>query len=306
MKSRGDDLTSQYSAESVHGMLRRDGIVILPGLVPPGMLTGMQRSFATALKHQRWNDVAGYEKTERFRHMVQDVLTLDQGFVDVPLLPLVKSVLRDYLGPAYQLCEAKGWLSLPTLKDFHGWHADMWYDQQAVPELQREVKLAIYLTDVSSGAFQYVRGTHGQQHPRVFKSEEVAAFPDDRRVNAVGAAGTGILFDTSGIHRQGAPILEPRHAVFYNYHDPGVPLQAEDVAYNRYHPLLLNAAFLGRLDAEDMRILGFGDQRTFIPAFERGRRHAAFHRAMSRAFDAKLRLEGWIEPFARRLRALVG
>ena len=37
------------------------------------------------------------------------------------------------------------------------------------------------------------------------------------------------MFDSSCIHRQGIPILEPRQAVFYNYHDPSVPLQPEDV-----------------------------------------------------------------------------
>jgi hypothetical protein len=39
--------------------------------------------------------------------------------------------------------------------------------------------------------------------------------------------GTAFLFETSGIHGQSWPILEPRHAVFYNYHDPSIPLQEE-------------------------------------------------------------------------------
>src|SRR5437763_1201245 len=79
-------------------------------------------------------------------------------------------------------------------------------------------------------------------------------------VEVPGRAGTAFLFDTSCVHRQNIPILEERHAAFFNYHDPGVPLRQEDIEYYRYHPLLLNAAFLGDLSAEEQRILGFGDK----------------------------------------------
>ena len=56
--------------------------------------------------------------------------------------------------------------------------------------------------------------------------------------------------------------------MFFNYHDPRVPLQKEDVAFYRYHPLLLNAALLGDLSNEDRQILGFGDKTNYIAAFE--------------------------------------
>jgi hypothetical protein len=69
------------------------------------------------------------------------------------------------------------------------------------------------------------------------------------------------------------PILDARSAVFYNYHDPSVPLQKEDVDYYRYHPLLLNAAFLRNLSDEDCRILGFGDQRNYFHAFSRRQKY---------------------------------
>jgi hypothetical protein len=39
-------------------------------------------------------------------------------------------------------------------------------------------------------------------------------------VEVTEPAGSAFLFDTSGIHRQGTPILQPRYAVFFNYHDP--------------------------------------------------------------------------------------
>jgi hypothetical protein len=112
-------------------------------------------------------------------------------------------------------------------------------------------------------------------------------------VEFLGPAGTAVLFDTSGVHRQGIPILEPRLAMFYNYHDPAIPLQEEDVAYYRYHPLLLNAAFLGDMTAENMRILGFGDKMHYQPSFVRKRSHPLFQRCMAAAFAATLTLEEW-------------
>ena len=65
--------------------LESDGIVQLPTLLRPDQLAGMQRAFAARLKRLRWNDFEGYEQTELYRHMIHDVLTLDQGFVDLAL-----------------------------------------------------------------------------------------------------------------------------------------------------------------------------------------------------------------------------
>jgi len=278
--------------------LEKDGIVLLSDLLSSEQLRNMQRAFASRLERLRWNDVDGYERTERYRHMVQDVLTLDQGFVDAALDQRVTNTIREYVGANVELCEAKGWKSLPTTRDFHGWHGDMWYDQTKVDYIPREVKLGIYLTDVTSGAFKYLKGSHGKQHPRVIRRDEADSFDGKDVIEVLGPAGSAFLFDTSGIHRQSVPILQERQAVFFNYHDPNVPLQAEDVEYYRYHPLLLNAAFLGGLSEEDCTILGFGNKTNYCPCFERQTSHKGFHRLMSRAFAAKLvtgeyRLRAW-------------
>jgi hypothetical protein len=270
--------------------LEHHGIVVLPDLISPDRLAGMRQAFERRLQRLRWNHFDGYEKTERFRHMVQDVLTLDQGFVDVALHPDVQQALREYIGPGYELVEAKGWKSLPTKRDFHGWHGDAWYDQTKRTDIPREVKLGVYLSDVKSGAFNYVKGSHGRQAPRTVKNDELHDVPADRVIEVAGQAGTAFLFDTSGIHRQSVPILEERLAVFYNYHDPAVPLQREDVAYYRYHPLLLNAAFLGGLAEEDRRVLGFGNKTHYQPDFERAAEHETFQRFVRFGYGAKLTL----------------
>jgi hypothetical protein len=287
--------------------LQTDGVAILPKFIQGETLTNMQRAFQSRLKRLRWNDVDGYEKTERFRHMVQDVLLLDEGYVRVALHPLVTEVLRSYIGKQFELVEAKGWKSIPTMRMFHGWHGDAWYDQTKVSGIPREVKLAFYLTDVKTGAFNYFKGSHRKHQPRGWKNHEIAAtFDPAEKMIIDGPAGTAFLFDTSGIHGQSSPILEPRHAVFYNYHDPSVPIQQEDLDYYRYHPLLLNAAFLGNLSPEDQRILGFGNKSHYINAFERKPEHRAFQSVHQRVYDLKIVADEFGSRVGARLRGLAG
>lgn len=281
--------------------LEQDGVVAVPNLFAAGQLAAMQEAFNTRLRRLRWNNLDGYEKTEPNRHMVEDVLTLEQGFLDAALHPVVKAVLNQYLG-RYALVEARGWRSLPTKRDFHGWHGDEWYDQQGAEDIPREVKLGFYLTDVQSGAFNYIRGTHRKQHPRRIRTADLPDVPASEILEFPGPAGTAFLFDTSGIHRQGVPLLELRHVVFFNYHDPVVRLQPDDITFYRYHPLLLNAAFLGHLSEEDTRILGFGDKTNYMPAFERPSRHKRLHRALTRVHDVNLRLGDLRERIAARVR----
>ncbi len=286
--------------------LEQNGVVALPSLLTDEQLRGMQHAFAAKLKRLRWNQFDGYQRTEPYRLMVEDVLLLDQGFVDLAIHPLVQEILSRYLGANYELTEAKGWKSLPTKKDFHGWHGDMWYDQNVETQIHREIKLAMYLTDVRSGAFNVIKGTHQQQHPHNLKRAEIKDLPMDRRIELKGPAGTAFLFDTTVIHRQGVPMLEPRQAIFYAYHDPRVRIQDEDVYYNRYHPLLLNAAFLGGLSPEDQRVLGFGNKTNFQPAFTRHEDPPFIYRAYCASLGISLRWEQFCERMTARWRRILG
>lgn len=278
------------------------GVVRLPGLLSEEQLSGMQHSFNVRLKRLRWNNLEGYEKTEPYRHMVEDLLLLDQGFVDIALHLTVKGILNRYLGNRYELVEARGWRSLPTKRDFHGWHGDAWYDQEVVTHIPREVKLAVYLTDVRSGAFNYIKGSHRKQAPHPIRTVDLPEVSPSQIEELTGPAGSAFMFDTSGIHRQSVPMLEPRHALFYNYHDPDVRLSPEDIAGNRYRPLLLNAAFLGNLTAEDQRILGFGNKTNFVPAFEKPTKHNVLHSVFSLTHNVNLRIQDFRVRVAAKLK----
>ncbi|BFU97077.1 MAG: conserved protein of unknown function [Nitrospira sp.] len=291
-------------AHELTAILERDGLVQLPEIISSEQLRSMQQAFLARLQRMVWNDVPGFERTEKFRYMIQDVLAVDQGFLDVALHPLVKQILHEYIGPRVQLVEAKGWRSLPTKKDFHGWHGDAWYDQHVNPNIPREIKLALYLTDVSSGAFSYIKGSHRKQHPRLVPDRELVDIAPDRIVRVTGSAGSAFLFDTSGIHRQATPVLESRQAVFLNYHDPAVALQREDIEYYRYHPLILNAAFLGHLSEEDQRMLGFGDKRNYQHGFVRKRRYPALE-LMNRSLVEMVMEMNHMMHYSRRIVAKV-
>lgn len=298
--------TTETAIDALAAALDRDGCVALPSLVPAATLAAMQKAFDNRLRYRRWNNVDGYYRQELMRLMVDDVLMLEQGFVDIGLSPIVKGVLDRYLGTSYGLCEAKGWETLRAEKDFHGWHGDAWYDQATIKDrIPREVKLAFYLTEVKSGAFQYIRGSHRQAAPFSLKRTDVDNLPLERMSEFKGVAGSAVLFDTSGIHRQGVPVLEPRRAVFYNYHDVGVALQTEDVDYYRYHPLYLNAAFLGDLSPRDQQILGFGVKTRFQPDFVRKPSHPLTHKLMTGIHAAELHANYWSSRIGGRLKRLL-
>jgi hypothetical protein len=285
-----DTTVNRFVAE-----LQQNGVVVLSPLFRETQIKEMRRAFEAQLRGMRWNDLDGYER-EPLRHVLQDVLTLEQGFLDLAVHPLVAKILQSYIGKGFALTEAKGWKSLPTKRDFQGWHGDYWYDENSVGGIAKEVKLAMYLTDVKSGAFNYIRGSHQKQQPRVVQNSEVEDIPKSRILEIKGNAGTCFLFDSSGIHKQAIPILEPRYAVFYNYHDPNVPLSKEAIDYYRYHPLTLNAAFLGNLSVESQRILGFGNKTRYVPSFQRTTEHKRFYKTINSMFGACL----WASDFRER------
>jgi hypothetical protein len=292
------------TADRLAAELKENGIAVLPPLFTPEEISEMRRSFEARLRGMQWNDLEGYEM-EPQREVVQDVLKIEQGFVDLAVHPIVGKTLAKYIGPGFALTEAKGWKSLPTKRDFQGWHGDYWYDETKVSGIAKEVKLAMYLTDVRTGAFNYIKGSHQKQHPRVVKNSEVKDVAPSQIMEVTGKAGTAFMFDSSGIHKQGVPILEPRLAIFYNYHDPEVPLAQEAIDYYRYHPLTLNAAFLGGLSEEAQRILGFGNKTRYVPAFRRTTEHKFLYRTFTLAFAASILFDDSRERVVRRMKRLL-
>src|SRR5512141_1748506 len=91
-RTSGNIVPVRSQADMLADKLNTKGIIVLPGILNPEQISAMQRAFAARLKRMRWNHFDGYRKTEPFRLMVEDVLMLDQGFVDLALHPVIKQI----------------------------------------------------------------------------------------------------------------------------------------------------------------------------------------------------------------------
>ncbi len=285
-------------------LLDREGIALLPDLLPLERLERIATAFRAALSAPTFNTWRGYEQTEKWRLVVEDVLALDPAVLDVALHPTVLGAVRAHVGPGFALVEARGWRTIKARTDFHGWHSDAWYGD--VGERPREVKLGLYLSQVDSGHFAYAGGSHRLRDRARHWSPREAASMARQAFEVKGPAGTAFLFDTAGVHRQAAPVLRARDVIFLNFHDPSVPLQDLDVAWGRYRPLTLNAGMLPDLTEEERRVLGWGRARGQAPGEAvQGRaamrRFPILHAAVSGAIRARLEIAE-IERHGRRLR----
>ncbi len=246
-----------HQPDSLLHALNTDGVVMLGRLFDDTTLRRMQAVYSRALEFPSWNTWIGYEQDEKWRKTIENLLIYDRSFVDFALDPVVCEVLSTCIGPNVELVEARGWETIQTKADFHGWHADAWYNMDT-DNRPREIKLGCYLTDVETGQFQYIRGSHGSDNnPRHYSKNEIAKVAD-KIVNMVGLAGTCFLFDTSGIHRQSSPVLKKRWVVMYNYHDPHCTVDREHLSFGRYRPIILNSNFLAGLTDQQQRIIGIG------------------------------------------------
>ena len=250
-------MNTPIDPDALLATLERDGVVRLPlPLLGGAALERVQSEWAARVAHIQHNGQAGYEARDPFRRIVHDALTVSPDLTRAALHPSIVEVVRRYVGADAALTEAKGWRTMPTELDFHGWHNDAWYDPD-LDHVPRQLKLAVYLSDVTSGAFAYAPGTHGQRAHRHYSEAEVDAFARDPVV-LDAPAGHAFLFDVSGVHRQTVPVLTARDAVFIVFHDPSVPLQAADVAASRYRPALVPVDALDGMTPDQLRLLGVG------------------------------------------------
>ncbi len=291
---------STFDIDQTYDALERDGIVVLPNFLQGEALASIQESFTRALARPSFNTWSGYEMIEKWRIQIENLLMIDPHcYSDCALHPVVSEVVRRYVGENAALVEARGWKTIATKRNFHGWHGDAWFHPSEAVRKPREVKLAVYLTDVTSGHFCYIAGSHHDERgkfPRHWGPRDVAPMMGRAR-DVKGVAGTAFLFDTAGVHRQTTPVLEPRDVMFFNYHDPSVKLQDIDAKSGRYQPIALNAGFLPEtISAADARMLGFG-RKLQGPAHEGviGRpqtvRYPLLHKAVGAALAARLEIQ---------------
>lgn len=195
--------------------LRREGIVQIPGLVPPAELASMQREFegfVEVLDHERalgrgdkraydeeehwWPDDRAYITNNAFKHSP----SLTRFFCD----PRLTSLARSYYGRHAFITRGVAMRYLPLEerhKDMFGWHHDL---------EDRRLKALVLLTDLTSEGqvMSYVRGSHALRHSyRMFFRNDVelarceTALGKLEIVETTGRAGDVFFFDSNGIHR---------------------------------------------------------------------------------------------------------
>jgi ectoine hydroxylase-related dioxygenase (phytanoyl-CoA dioxygenase family) len=249
------------SHEKFLSQLKDQGVVVLPELMKNEQLSAIKNAFECQLQQPSFNAWQGYHQTDRRRLMVDQLLTVDQGFVDVALLPLIQSVVKDYLGEAACLQEAKGWRSLPFNDNYHPFHRDEWYcrdyyDGQIKP---MSLKLGLYLDDVDTGAFAYIPRSHRDA------SGEHTGVDEQASIFVTGKAGTIFLFDPEGLHQQTFPNLKKRNAAFYHFFSSDIVLSQNFIRWGRFRQLLIESSYLHYCSPEQLAFLGIGRQPSNHP-----------------------------------------
>ena len=276
------------NVQDVVEQLSKNGIAVLENFISVSEVVQKQQCYENSLRHSQFNTWQGYQQNERWRLLIENLLTLSPAFMFPIKNDDLMTICRVYIGEKFQVTEARGWKTIKTKRNFHGWHNDAWYDVNKCQSPPPQLKLGIYLSDVESGEFAYVEQSHLKKlNPGHWNQKQVDIMNLPIR-HVTGKAGTAFLFDTSGIHRQNYPVLVSRNVAFFNFHDPSFPIQSLDKTYDRYAPLLLNAAFLSDLTKEQERILGFGDKRYFEEAFVPKQRYPVLHQMVQLALTSRL------------------
>lgn len=244
--------------EKLLSQLKEQGFVVLPELLNNEQLNAMQSAFECQLKQPSFNAWQGYHQTDRRRLMVDQLLTVEQGFVDIALLPLVQNLVKSYLGESACLQEAKGWRSLPFTDNFHPFHRDEWYcrdhyDGQIKP---MSLKLALYLEDVDTGAFAYIPRSHQDANGVV---------EEQKSTLITGKAGTVFLFDPEGLHQQSYPNLKKRNAAFFHFFSSDIVLSQNFIHWGRFRQLLFESSYLHSCSPEQLTFLGISRQPSTHP-----------------------------------------
>ena len=195
-------------ARAILATLRRDGIVILGGFVPPDAVGEMRGVVDDAIRRGRFRYDGGRIALEApppdvngiARLSVLDATLYSRRFVEYALNDLLVSVANSYVGLECFLSGIMAYRTQPVTGVPGGaflWHYD---------NTPRQVKAICYLTEVAEddGPLAFVKGSHRLRAVApTFEETRLAdaQVPAEGRILCVGKPGTVLFVDTSGIHR---------------------------------------------------------------------------------------------------------
>ena len=145
------------------------------------------------------------------------------SFIRFFLHPQLLSIASTYLGLQVRLNYTDVWHNIPVREGEPPISAEFWHRDH---EDKRIIKVFVMLTDVDEtmGPFTYVKRSHvGGEYGSLFpaipptgrypKQDVLAQLINEtplQAVSCVGPAGSVILCDTSGLHRGGRSLTQPR------------------------------------------------------------------------------------------------
>lgn len=141
---------------------------------------------------------------------------------------------------------------------FMQWHSDMKIPKRGIMPIPGLIFI-IYLSEVSNGEFQYIRGSH-KYFPEdgnydYAEHQLLSMFGDDSIVSFTGSPGDLIVYNTAGIHRA-KPSLDSnfsRSSLFFQI----------DTQSNDSEPTFINPSFVDPTNLDILSFLGFGQPSTF-------------------------------------------
>lgn len=195
--------------------LRRDGIVILPGFIPPDLTAHMERTARAYARAAAGIDIDAPKPAEQchLNNMGND-LAPDDPILTFLRSPEMLAIAGAYVGFRPRLRrlslffnQPQPHLDGPENVEKH-FHADT-HDFMAL-----KFFAYVHATHEGNGPFTYVKGTNffGARRGVVARlpaysqisAEEMSTFvPKSEWVFATGPAGTGIFAETTGVHRGG-------------------------------------------------------------------------------------------------------
>jgi ectoine hydroxylase-related dioxygenase (phytanoyl-CoA dioxygenase family) len=180
------------------------GYVVVENALLPSVLQRAQQAFDNELERVAAAPATPAKRPGDKRVWIQNLLDLDEVFVELVDHPALLPVLEGAIGDDLVLTLVQAFAYPPSDRSFTPWHSDLGHFVGI--DLTRQAYFArvmIYLSDVGEdgGCFAYVPGSHRLDvativSPPVFEDPEMMP----QHVKFPGPAGTAIVFNAYGWH----------------------------------------------------------------------------------------------------------
>lgn len=227
--------------------LNEKGFYSCPSALSDAALQSIEQDATQHRLSLNFNGIGGVHWEDQY--FLTHMLAVSKTFFDYCTDPKVLDVCRAYLGDNFRL---KALRYYETYGGHHmRWHTDNKTDKgfAQIPGLI----FIVYVSDVDDGEFQYVEGSHNWSGDTAYSEydDDVISRKHGNLVRSFKMPrGSIVIYNTYGIHRA-RPVQAKgfvRKSMFFQV----------DSEVERSEPIILNSAFLDRIDPTISMYLGLG------------------------------------------------